>query len=585
MERLRKFRSIKKRVLGISALFTAAVTVLITTYSYFSYQKILYDSLKQSTEYSLRLLFETLQYDLEDALSLTDFCAYDHSIASYLSSANRREDNTMALANQAWEQLKKQFANNSHSIYFNRVIVSDNHNHYIQFSPYNVYQNISCSRLIESQPYFQELFESEGRVKTGFVPDPVTPFEPDNLVLPIVRPVYAAYRAEALGWCYLAVSPNLFLNRLKDYSLSPDSCLYLTLGNTTYRWNQEERQLEAEEYPENPGVTAVACASEKRGWSLTQTISREALSKQTWVYMSTFIVIIGIVLFLSAVMSMYLHCWINIPLKSLQKKLKSVASGDFSRTPEIEWNSELGEIGAGINNMCSDISRLIQSRLTDQEKKYELEYEILQNQVNPHFLYNTLNSIIWMASAQGAKGILEMAAALSQLLKSVSKKSSPDHTIGEELELLNHYFLIQKYRYGGGLSMNCQVEDETLYSAMILKFIFQIIVENAIFHGIEPSGARGLIELEIRYINDQKDISVSVTDNGVGMTQEEIRQVMESAPSSSDLFRKIGIHNIQKRIQYAYGPSYGISIRSVPGQFTTVVVTIPHVSKEEPDCV
>ena len=180
---------------------------------------------------------------------------------------------------------------------------------------------------------------------------------------------------------------------------------------------------------------------------------------------------------------------------------------------------------------------------------------------------------------------LQMAAALSQLLKSVSKKSSPDHTIGEELELLNHYFLIQKYRYGGGLSMNCQVEDETLYSAMILKFIFQIIVENAIFHGIEPSGARGLIDLEIRYINDQKDISVSVTDNGVGMTQEEIRQVMESAPSSSDLFRKIGIHNIQKRIQYAYGPSYGISIRSVPGQFTTVVVTIPHVSKEEPDCV
>lgn len=586
MKQHEKFRSIKKRVLGISVLFTAAVTVLTTTYSYFSYQKILYNSLRQSTEYSLQLLFETLQYDLEDALSLTDFCAYDRSIASYLTGANRMEDNAMALANQAWEQLKKEFTSSSHSIYYNRVIVSDNQNHYIQFSPYNVYQNISCAQLIQEQPYFQDLYESHVRIKKGFVPDPVTPFEPDNLVLPIVRPIYTVYRTEVNGWCYLAISPNLFLNRLKDYNLSSDSCLYMTLGDTTYRWNQDTQQLETpDEILDFSGMTVVACGSEKRGWSLTQTISQEALSKQTWIYMSTFIAIIGIILLLSVVMSMYLHLWVNIPLRRLQEKLKSVASGDFSRTPEIEWNNELGEIGAGINTMGDDISRLIQSRLADQEKKYELEYEILQNQVNPHFLYNTLNSIIWMASAQGAKGILEMAASLSQLLKSVSKKSSPEHTIGEELELLNHYFLIQKYRYGGGLSMKCQVEDETLLSCMTPKFVLQIIVENSIFHGIEPSKARGMIDLRIGYCNDRKDISISVTDNGVGMTPEEIQKVMESAPDSSDLFRKIGIHNIQKRIQYAYGPSYGISIESVPGQSTTVVATIPRVLKEGPDYV
>lgn len=574
--KIKKFRSIKKRVLGISVLFTAAVTILTTTYSYFSYQKILYNSLKQSTEYSLCLLFETLQYDLENALSLTDFCAYDHSIASYLNAANRMEDNMMVRANQAWEQLKKEFTNNSHSIYFNRVIVSDNHNHYIQVTPYNVYQNISCAQLIQSQPYFQKLYESNVQIKTGFVPDPVTPFEPDNLVLPVVRPIYAAYRAEVTGWCYLAISPNLFLNRLKDYSLSSDSHLYMTLGDTAYRWNQDTKQLELmEENPDVTGLTAVTCSCEKRDWSLTQTISREALSKQTWVYMSTFIVILGIVLFLAIVMSIYLHCWINIPLKSLQKKLKSVALGDFSRTPGIEWNNELGEIGAGINTMGEDISRLIQSRLTDQEKKYELEYEILQNQVNPHFLYNTLNSIIWMATAQGAKGILEMATSLSWLLKSISKKSSPEHTIREELELLNHYFVIQKYRYGGGLSMKCEIEDDSVYSCMILKFIFQIIVENAIFHGIEPSGNRGMIDLKIGYCNDQKDISVAITDNGVGMTEEEIRNVMESGANSSDLFRKIGIQNIQKRIRYAYGSAYGISIKSVLGEFTTVTVTIP----------
>ncbi len=586
MKRQIKFRSIRKRVLGISVLFAAVVTVLTATYGYFSYQKILDSSLRQTTEYSLKLLFETLQHDLDAALSLADFCAVDHSVGAYLNAANREEESSTFLANQAWEQLKKEFTGNSHSVYFNRVIVSDNHNHYIQFSPYNVYQNISCAERIKSQIWFEKLYDGNMGFRTGFVPDPITPFEPDNLVLPVVRPIYAAYRREITGWCYLAISPNLFLNRLKNYSLSPDSRLYMILGDTTYSWNQDTRRLEESgETTDFSDRAAVVCSSGTRGWSLIQTISREARSKQTWVYMSTFIVVVGIVGLLGAVMSLYLHYSINVPLKSLQKKLKSVAAGDFSRTPEIEWNNELGEIGSGINAMGDDISRLIQSRLTDQEKKYELEYEILQNQVNPHFLYNTLNSIIWMATAQGAKGILDMAESLSWLLKSISKKSSPQHTIREELELLDHYFLIQKYRYGGGLAMTCRVEDEAVYSCMILRFLFQIIVENAIFHGIEPSGSRGIIDIRIGYCHDRRDISITVTDNGVGMTQEEIEKVLESTPDSSDLFRKIGIHNIRKRIYYAYGPDYGISIQSVPGEFTTVLVTIPCIRKEETDHV
>lgn len=178
-----------------------------------------------------------------------------------------------------------------------------------------------------------------------------------------------------------------------------------------------------------------------------------------------------------------------------------------------------------------------------------------------------------------------MASSLSYLLKSVSKKSALEHTIREERELLDHYFLIQKYRYGSILTLNYQVEDESLYDCMILKFVFQIIVENAIFHGIGPKETPGVIDIRIGACHEEQDISISITDNGVGMTPELIKQILEQESGSSGQFQKIGICNIQKRMQYAYGSDYGISIESTPGQYTKVTVIIPRKPKEDSEHV
>ncbi len=133
--------------------------------------------------------------------------------------------------------------------------------------------------------------------------------------------------------------------------------------------------------------------------------------------------------------------------------------------------------------------------------------------------------------------------------------------------------------------MHYHVEPEEVYDCLILKFIFQIIVENAIFHGISPKEAPGIIDITVSFCNEQKDVSVSITDNGVGMSQELIHEILTTDTASSDLFHKIGIRNIQKRMQYAYGPAYGISIQSVVGQFTKVMITIPYHTKEEKDHV
>jgi len=580
-------KSITKRLLLITLSLTMSIAILVATYCYFSYRSILRSSLKQSTEYSLQLLDETIQYDMNNALALLDFCASNDMISSYLKASNLHQENAASLANLAWQRLREEYRGNSSFIYFNRILVSDLNDNYIQISPSALSQNLPCAKVIREQPFFTSLYENPGMIRTEILQDPLAAYSND-LVLPFVRPITSVYGGSAIGWCYLAISPNIFINRFLSYNLPSDSELYLTIGDTSYLWGNgrlTKADLDPATDPAPGSSLWVTTKPSKSGWFISQTISQAALAKQTSVYLFTILCIAGIVISLGLGTTLYLHHSINIPIRKLQKKLVLISSGDFSPEPNIEWNNELGEIGRGINSMSANIDRLIQSRMKDQQRKFELEYEVLQNQVNPHFLYNTLNSISWMATAQGSRGISDMASSLSFLLKSISKKSGQEHTIREEFALLDHYFLIQKYRYGGILSMHYHVEPEEVYDCLILKFIFQIIVENAIFHGISPKEAPGIIDITVAFCNKQNDVSISITDNGVGMSQELIHEILTTDTASSDLFHKIGIRNIQKRMQYAYGPDYGISIQSVVGQFTNVMITIPYHTKEEKDHV
>src|SRR5690606_39201106 len=130
------------------------------------------------------------------------------------------------------------------------------------------------------------------------------------------------------------------------------------------------------------------------------------------------------------------------------KRMDKIAQGQFFVDKMIEWDNELGDVGRGINRLSQDIVALMETRLADEKQKQELEYRMLQSQINPHFLYNTLNSIKWMATIQNARGIAEMTTSLSRLLRNITKDIRKLVPLREELALLDDYFLIQKYRYG-----------------------------------------------------------------------------------------------------------------------------------------
>ena len=208
----------------------------------------------------------------------------------------------------------------------------------------------------------------------------------------------------------------------------------------------------------------------------------------------------------------------------------------------------------------------------------------LQNQINPHFIYNTLNSIKWMATIQHAPGIAEMVMALSRLLKSISKSNERLVPLYEEFALLNDYFTIQQYRYGGTITLDVSyIEDESLnHSCLIPRFTLQPLVENAIFHGIEPKGSAGEVTLRVERDTANGDVLIHLTDDGVGMTEEQARQLLsENKNEKTEFFREIGVSNVHKRLQYEFGEDYGLRVESRLSEFTTVSVLLPFAPQED----
>ena len=477
--------------------------------------------------------------------------------------------------------------------------------HYLQVVATTYSSTADLAEQIPLLPFYEELLAADDYdFSTGIISDPF--HRAGRKVLPIIRPITYQYNNKQAGYLFIEVSTDLFTVPLNDYSRPDDSYLYLMIAGHTYIYEDNGLREFTPEYSllqdmSNHSLTGDTQISRIHsqtkgeqillttplnmpGCYLSQSISHAERTNQAILFLGILTCILIGILSIGVILMLLMNRMITVPVSHLQSRMKQISEGDFSRDPSIEWNHELGDIGRGINDLSENVCQLMERRLEDEKQKQDLEYKMLQSQINPHFLYNTLNSIKWMATIQGANGISEMTTSLSRLLKSISKGTSLLIDIREELSLLENYFTIQSYRYGGTISMDIQVDEESLYNSEIIKFTLQPLVENAIFHGIEPKGSAGHIQIHVGYeIADATDrIRIDVTDDGVGMTAEKSAQILSSNDdSSADFFREIGVSNVHKRLQYQFGTEYGITIESKEGEYTTMSIHIPNCPLEQ----
>lgn len=312
----------------------------------------------------------------------------------------------------------------------------------------------------------------------------------------------------------------------------------------------------------------------RTGVSLTQTLSKQQFVPQVNIWLLMILGIVILVIVLSAIITYYLTRTISLPVEKLKKRIDKIAQGNFLIDRNIEWNSELGDVGRGINRLSQDIVTLMEKRLADEKQKQDLEYQMLQSQINPHFLYNTLNSMKWMATLQNATGIAEMTTSLSRLLRSIAKDPRKLVPLRDEIALLDDYFLIQRYRYGSNITLEKHIEEEELLHCLIPRFTLQPLVENAIFHGIEPKG-KGEIILSIEH-GVLNNIQINLVDNGIGMSEESIVKVFSASEQGANgLLENMGLRSVHERLRLTFGENYGLSIQSIPNQYTKMMLLLP----------
>ncbi|KIL52134.1 cache domain-containing sensor histidine kinase [Jeotgalibacillus soli] len=264
---------------------------------------------------------------------------------------------------------------------------------------------------------------------------------------------------------------------------------------------------------------------------------------------------------------------ISKPLEQLTKKMKKVQEGDFEQVEGLSSSHLKDEIGVLHKNfeiMLNRINELIKENYMKQLMIKETEYKALEAQINPHFLYNTLDSINWMAKSNKQKAIAEMVESLGNMMRNIISKKEPLITIKEELEIVHDYMRIQTYRFRNRLNFTINILPE-IEKCSMPKLTIQPIVENAIQHGLENMVTDCYITVSTQIIGD--DIAIMVKDNGGGMDKETIHAVMKGNIKSRS--SGIGVHNINERIKLMYGDQYGINISSEVNKGTTVTISLP----------
>jgi len=308
-----------------------------------------------------------------------------------------------------------------------------------------------------------------------------------------------------------------------------------------------------------------------------QTRSMNSLKLQLNAQVEQFSLVFGVmlafILLLVVLISAQTVSGIIRPIERLRQVTGEVAHGDFSARAQREGPVEIAELAGSVNNMTVHLEAMVSKIKEDERKMRHAELRLLQEQINPHFLYNTLDTIVWLIEGNSADEAVDMVVSLSQFFRLVLSHGAEFISIREEEQHIRSYLKIQQARYHDILDYEIDI-DPQIYPYQILKLTLQPLVENALYHGIKYKRAMGKITITGRL--EDRHIVLVVEDNGVGMEPEQLahlRRAIELPCKDTDA--GFGLANVNERIRMYFGDYYGMQIESEVNKGTVVTVTIP----------
>lgn len=591
--KIRQPKSLKMK-LSLYFLFATVVpSILISIFYYYYSTYSLKKNMISNANASEAYIIDNIDNQLKLAIKLSDWMFINKTFEKTLTDYNLinpdKDEKLLSLE----DILANTVTNSPITKNISSIIISGYNGVDIRFG--------DCASLIdkaevEKNQWFDDSINRGGIIYfPGIIENP-SAYKLDDYVIPIVRPIVHSTLGTNIGWSFIALRESLISDVYNELYKQSKNPIYIVDSKGTCISSTDKqyigKSMADEEFikpllnssesgnfnSKEQGKTGLIVYSSLKltDWKLVQKISYSPLYEQSGVLLRMTILIFLLSVLVTSIFTIFLSYNFTKPLQKMLKRMRIISKGNFEIDLGLEGDDEMGELGKGINELASNVHNLLEKVKKEEREKRNLELMVLQNQVNPHFLYNTLNSIKWMATVQKADGIRDMVSALGRLLMNISKEKSEEISIRRELSLTEDYIFIQNMRYNGKIKVEYFISDEKLLENQIVKFTLQPIVENAIFHGIEPKKEAGNIKIGITKENGS--LIMFVEDDGVGIDEKDINKIFSTEKEhESRGLRSIGVKNVDERLKLFYGNDYGISIKSAVGLYTRVIIKIPKI--------
>ena len=316
------------------------------------------------------------------------------------------------------------------------------------------------------------------------------------------------------------------------------------------------------------------------GWKLVGVTPSAALGVDGIKFRFFVLFVADLFLFLLAMINAFISDKISNPIKSLDGSVREIESGNLDVEIVPSGSYEVEHLGKSIKNMLGRIKVLMSDLVAEHNAKRKSEFDTLQSQINPHFLYNTLDIIVWMIENENSDKAVSIVTALAKFFRISLSKGKNIITVKDEVEHVRNYLMIQNMRFKNRFEYSIDVDEEVLsYSS--LKLMLQPLVENAIYHGMEFMDGDG--EIDVKVFKEDNSLYFTITDNGLGMSEDMVETLLSKDFVPSKKGSGIGVKNVNERIKLYFGSEYGLKVESEPDEGTKITIHLPAVAYGEND--
>jgi two-component system sensor histidine kinase YesM len=587
-------RTIHSKIFRSFIILIAISTGVVAFGSYYVSVNFLTSEVDKSFSESVFLLKNSVENELYQIKQISSYIYIDQDIKDAITEYNTNDEKSKQAEQLVQDKLNNYLISTTFN-YINVIKIYGFNGYQMAFGKVNEILNVDDSQIINSDGYKEALKNSDisvcrGLSKSMLKEQSASP----EYSFSIFRVIKDRSYKHNIGVVYINIDPEIFFSLSENLNPEYKNEIYIldNQNNFVNTYNPvvsvadtlnilKEAPAESIKDPviinDNKSSNRVYCYSiNDFGWKVLGFLPINELTQNNKsIFLITTVTLIFSFL-LATVIWYFISSNITKPIKNLTDATKTVRRGNFDVQVNYSYDDEIGILTNNFNYMVKKIKILINEVLEETERKKDAEYKALQAQINPHFLYNTLNSIRWMAIIQKSDNIKNVVEALGKLLKDSTNNIEKLITVEEELENLNDYILIQKIAYMNKFEVNFYVDQDVL-KLKCLKFILQPLVENAIFHGILPKEYYGTIWVSIQ--RHDGFLRISVKDDGIGMEDKEIRKILVEGRDIVKKFNGIGIKNIYERIQLTYGDKASFTIESEIGQYTNMIIVIPVIEE------